>query len=239
MDSRSCRWCPEKAERGDYLLGTVDSWLLYHLTGGEVFRTDLTNASRTQLLNISTLKWESALCSLFNVPVQALPEIAPSGSVFGSTQKVAGVPDGIPIVSMIGDSQAALFGETAFLPGMAKATYGTGTSVMINTGTIPVMAEGGLATAIAWQIADEVTYAIEGIIHTTGAAINWLKDGMMLIDDSSVPRCCLAVNPPTDATKPQKRNTAARRSRCFFAQKEQETQNGISSSSGIETSGSS
>lgn len=175
----------KKAERGDYLLGTVDSWLLYHLTGGEVFRTDLTNASRTQLLNISTLKWESALCSLFNVPVQALPEIAPSGSVFGSTQKVAGVPDGIPIVSMIGDSQAALFGETAFLPGMAKATYGTGTSVMINTGTIPVRAEGGLATAIAWQIADEVTYAIEGIIHTTGAAINWLKDGMMLIDDSS------------------------------------------------------
>lgn len=174
----------EKAERGDYLLGTVDTWLLYNLTGGAAFQTDLTNASRTQLLNIETLQWDSDLCLLFGVPVNALAEVRPSGDRFGVTRSVASVPDGIPIVSMIGDSQAALFGETAFLPGMAKATYGTGTSVMINTGAAPVRAEGGLATAIAWQVGDEVTYAIEGIIHTTGAAINWLKDGVMLIEES-------------------------------------------------------
>ena len=124
----------EKAERGDYLLGTVDTWLLYNLTGGAAFQTDLTNASRTQLLNIETLQWDSDLCLLFGVPVNALAEVRPSGDRFGVTHSVASVPDGIPIVSMIGDSQAALFGETAFLPGMAKATYGTGTSVMINTG---------------------------------------------------------------------------------------------------------
>lgn len=175
----------KKAERGDFLLGTVDSWLLYHLTGGTAFRTDLTNASRTQLLNISTLKWDSSLCSLFDVPVQALAEVGPSGHHFGATRGVAGMPDGIPVVAMIGDSQAALFGETAFQPGMAKATYGTGTSVMINTGPVAVKARGGLATAIAWQVGDEVAYAIEGIIHTTGAAINWLKDGVKLIGDSS------------------------------------------------------
>lgn len=175
----------QAAERGSLALGTVDSWLLYNLTGGRVHRTDVTNASRTQLLDIHKLTWDPDLCELFGVPRPALPELMPSGAEFGRTRGVPGVPDGLPILSMIGDSQAALFGETALEAGMAKVTYGTGSSVLIQTGARPVAPRGGLASTVAWQLGDETAYALEGIVHTTGEAVRWLRDGLGIIEDAA------------------------------------------------------
>lgn len=176
------------AAQGCLCLGTVDSWLLWHLTGGRVHATDVTNASRTQLMDLERRVWDEEMAGLVEVPLSALPEIVPSSGEVGRTHGVVGVPDGLPILSMIGDSQAALFGETAFWPGMAKATYGTGTSVLVNTGANPAPARAGLASTVAWQIGDRVSYALEGVIHTTGAAIQWLRDELGLIAD--VPETC-------------------------------------------------
>lgn len=173
------------ARQGSVALGTVDSWLLYKLTGGRQHRTDVTNASRTQLLDIHRLTWDSELCELFGVPERALPELMPSGAEFGRTRGVPGVPDGVPVLAMIGDSQAALFGEAALEPGMAKVTYGTGSSVLIQTGSKPLPPAGGLASTVAWQLGGETAYALEGIIHTTGAAVKWLRDGLGIIESAA------------------------------------------------------
>jgi glycerol kinase len=166
-----------RAARGELCVGTVDSWLLWKLTGGSVHACDVTNAARTQLFNIHALEWDTELADLFGVPLSVLPEVKPSGGVFGETVASSTLPAGVPIAAMIGDSHAALFGHAAFGAGVVKATYGTGSSLMAPTSTA-IESHHGLSTTIAWareSLAD-VTYALEGNIYATGAAVAWLAD---------------------------------------------------------------
>lgn len=167
----------QRAARGEVCFGTVDSWLLWNLTGGAVHACDVTNAARTQLFNIHSLVWDSELAALFEVPIAALPEVKPSGGSFGETIALKTLPAGVPVAGMIGDSHAALFGHGAFDPGPVKATYGTGSSLMAPTRTA-VESRHGLSTTIAWarDRLDNVTYALEGNIYATGAAVAWLAD---------------------------------------------------------------
>lgn len=173
----------ERAARGDICIGTVDSWLLWNLTGGAAHACDLTNASRTQLLNLDALAWDAELADVFGVPLAALPELRPSASIFGRTAESCGLPGGIPIASMIGDSHAALFGHGVFAPGVVKATYGTGSSLMAPTAA-PVRSRHGLSTTIAWA-RERVTYALEGNIYATGAAVAWLAQLLALQDGAA------------------------------------------------------
>ncbi len=166
-------------------LGTVDSWLLWNLTQGQSYVTDVTNASRTQLMNIYTLRWDERLCEIFGVPSALLPAIKQSGDRFGTTRGLPDIPDGIPILAMIGDSQAALFGEGALKEGMGKVTYGTGSSVLLNIGSKATKGKEGLGLAVAWQLGDQVTYAVEGIIHATGAGIEWLGNSLGFFSDAA------------------------------------------------------
>ena len=172
-------------------LGTIDSWLVWKLTGGAAHVTDPSNASRTMLFDIRSLQWSRPLCDLFDIPMNALPEVRPSSGRFGVTAASAGVPAGIPISGIAGDQQAALFGQACFSPGMAKNTYGTGSFVLLNVGdTCPQPAEGMLTT-VAWTLADgphaehKVTYALEGAIFVTGAAVQWLRDGLQVIESAA------------------------------------------------------
>ena len=167
-------------------LGTIDSWLIWNLTGGESHVTDVTNASRTMLYDIVDRRWSDTLCELLHVPIDALPEVRPSSGRFGVTSDACGAPAGIPISGVAGDQQAALFGQACFEPGMAKNTYGTGSFVLLNVGpTCPPPTEGMLTT-IAWELSDgTVAYALEGAIFVTGAAIQWLRDGIDVIDDAA------------------------------------------------------
>ena len=165
-----------RAEQGQLCLGTMDSWVLWNLTGGRVHACDLTNASRTQLLDIHRLNWGEDLLALFEVPRVALPEVRPSRADFGTSVATGRLPAGVPIRSMIGDSHAALFGQAGFRPGTVKATYGTGSSLMTPTAT-PILSEHGLSTTIAWALdKEQVTYALEGNISVTGAAVQWLGE---------------------------------------------------------------
>ncbi len=170
----------------DLALGTIDAWLIWNLTGGDVFATDVTNASRTMLCDIRTRTWDEDLCGLLGVPIGALPRIVPSSGRIGTTSEASGVPAGIPISGVAGDQQAALFGQACVTPGMAKNTYGTGSFVLLNVGeTCPPPTEGMLTT-VAWTLADGTThYALEGAIFVTGAAIQWLRDGLGIIDDAA------------------------------------------------------
>jgi glycerol kinase len=170
----------------DLALGTIDTWLIWNLTGGETFATDVTNASRTMLYDIVERRWSEELCDLLHVPLAALPDVRPSSGRFGVTSDRRGAPAGIPVSGVAGDQQAALFGQACFEPGMAKNTYGTGSFVLLNVGeTCPPPAEGMLTT-IAWELADgTVAYALEGAIFVTGAAIQWLRDGLGIIDDAA------------------------------------------------------
>jgi glycerol kinase len=167
----------------DLALGTVDSWILWNLTGGDVHATDPSNASRTMLFDIRSLEWSAELCDLLHVPIAALPTVMPSSGRFGTTSDRCGVRAGIPVSGIAGDQQAALFGQACFEPGMAKNTYGTGSFVLLNVGpTCPAPSEGMLTT-VAWTLADgTVAYALEGAIFVTGAAIQWLRDGLGIID---------------------------------------------------------
>ena len=170
----------------DLALGTIDSWLIWNLTGGQVHATDPTNASRTMLFDIRTLRWSADLCDLFGVPASALPSVQPSSGRFGLTSRAAGCPDGIPIAGVAGDQQAALFGQACFTPGMAKNTYGTGSFVLLNVGASCPAPTEGMLTTVAWQLADgSVAYALEGAIFVTGAAIQWMRDGLGLITSAS------------------------------------------------------
>lgn len=162
-----------RAESGEVCLGTVDSWLLYKLTGGQVHACDMTNASRTLLFNLRTLDWDDQLLALFGIPRQALPEVQPSAGQFACTAATGSLPAGVPIAGVIGDSHAALVGHACFAPGGVKATYGTGSSVMTPIAT-PVLSQRGLSTTIAWSRHGETTYALEGNIYSTGATIQWL-----------------------------------------------------------------
>ncbi|MGI8754597.1 MAG: glycerol kinase GlpK [Acidimicrobiales bacterium] len=173
-------------------LGTVDSWLLWKLTGGEVHATETSNASRTMLFDIAALAWSDELCDLFGVPGAALPEVRPSSGRFGVTHESSGLPGGLPISGIAGDQQAALFGQACFEPGAAKNTYGTGSFVLMNVGsTCPDPVEG-LLTTVAWTIPDPAAadgvrtdYAFEGAIFSTGSAIQWLRDGLGVIDHAA------------------------------------------------------
>jgi len=170
----------------DLAIGTIDSWLLWNLTGGTVHATDPSNASRTMLFDIRTLQWSPAMCDLFGVPIDALPTVLPSSGRFGVTAERDGLPGGVPISGIAGDQQAALFGQACFEPGMAKNTYGTGSFVLLNVGPTCPPPAAGMLTTVAWSLADgTVAYALEGAIFVTGAAVQWLRDGLGVITSAS------------------------------------------------------
>ncbi|HEX7474606.1 MAG TPA: glycerol kinase GlpK, partial [Dehalococcoidales bacterium] len=175
----------KRAEQGELLFGTVDSWLVWNLTGGRVHVTDYTNASRTQLFNIHTLQWDKELLAIFDIPEAMLPAVKPSSQVYGETEAGLLGSYALPIAAIAGDQQASLFGQACFKPGQAKNTYGTGSFVMQNTGSSPVLSKQGLVTTIAWGIGEGVTYALEGSIFVTGAAIQWLRDGLKIIETAA------------------------------------------------------
>ena len=162
-------------------LGTVDSWLLHKMTGGKVFKTDYSNASRTQLFNIKRLAWDAEICAAFGIPIDALADVTFSDSFFGTTDFDGTFEIEIPIYSMLGDSHAALFGQGCHTAGLAKATYGTGSSIMLNTGDKVFDVAQGLASTIAWGMNGKISYALEGNINYTGASISWLKDDLKFI----------------------------------------------------------
>ena len=171
----------ERAEKGELLFGTVDTWLIWRLTKGKVHVTDYSNASRTMLFNIKDLCWDEEILKELNIPRCMLPEVKPSSCVYGSTDYFGGE---VKIAGAAGDQQAALFGQTCFNAGEAKNTYGTGCFLLMNTGEKPVFSKNGLVTTIAWGIDGKVNYALEGSIFVAGAAIQWLRDEMRLIDSS-------------------------------------------------------
>jgi glycerol kinase len=175
----------ERAERGELAFGTVDSALLWKLTSGTVHATDVTNASRTLLMNLTTRAWDDELLALFGVPRQVLPEIRPSAGEFGRTKGVRGLPDGIPIAGIAGDQQAAMVGQACFAEGEAKCTYGTGAFLLMNAGPKPVTSQHGLLGTVAWQIGDQVAYALEGSAFVAGAVVQWLRDGLGIIRQSA------------------------------------------------------
>ncbi len=166
----------QKLHDGDALIGTIDSYLLYRLTNGRCFATDQTNASRTLLFDINKLAWDAELCHLFGVPLAALPEVRDSNAHFGETDFAGLLPRPLPIVGVMGDSQAALLAQRCFAPGMAKVTFGTGSSVLLNIGREVAYSPKGIVTAVAWVIDGQPVYAFEGIINFTGATIAWLRD---------------------------------------------------------------
>ena len=174
----------ERAEKGDLLFGTIDSWLIWKLTGGSSHVTDYSNASRTMCFNIHSLEWDKEILSILEIPEQMLPEVKASGSHLGTTDpELTEVP--IPITGAAGDQQAALFGQACFEPGQAKNTYGTGCFLLMNTGEKPIFSKNGLVTTIAWGFNGKVNYALEGSIFTAGAAVQWLRDELMLIKSAS------------------------------------------------------
>lgn len=173
----------EKADRGDLLFGTVETWLIWKLTGGTVHVTDYSNASRTMMFNINTLDWDDEILAELDIPRSMLPEVKPSSCIYGYTDPTF-FGGSIPIAGAAGDQQAALFGQTCFYPGEAKNTYGTGCFLLMNTGEKPVFSRNGLVTTIAWGLDGKITYALEGSIFVAGAAVQWLRDEMRLIDSS-------------------------------------------------------
>ena len=175
----------ERAERGELAFGTIDTWLLWYLTGGQAHVTDYTNASRTMLFNIDTLTWDDDLLDLLRVPKSVLPKVQPSGSIFGRTQNILPLPDGIPIAGIAGDQQSALFGQLCTRTGMAKNTYGTGCFLMLNTGDQRVHSKSGLLTTLACGLDQRPVYALEGSVFIAGAAVQWLRDGLHLINTAA------------------------------------------------------
>ena len=173
----------EKAEAGDLLFGTVETWLIWKLTKGKVHVTDYSNAARTMLFNINTLEWDDEILEELGIPKSMLPQARPSSEVYGMADESYFGKE-IPIGGAAGDQQAALFGQTCFTAGEAKNTYGTGAFLLMNTGTKPVFSDNGLITTIAWGLDGEVNYALEGSIFVAGAAIQWLRDEMRLVDSS-------------------------------------------------------
>jgi len=174
----------KRAERGELLFGTVDSWIIWNLTGGKVHVTDYSNAARTMLFNIHTLQWDKDLLAMLNIPAAILPEVLPSSYVYGETiTNIFGST--LPICGIAGDQQAALFGQACYEVGNAKNTYGTGCFILMNTGSQPVISQKGLLTTIAWGIESKITYALEGSVFVSGAAIQWLRDELNLIPSAA------------------------------------------------------
>ena len=174
----------ERAEAGKLRFGTVDSWLVWQLTKGEVHITDVTNASRTMLFNINTLKWDEEMLSLLGIPASMLPEVRSSSEVYGHTKTTIFAHE-VPIAGIAGDQQSALFGQMCTAPGSVKNTYGTGCFLLMNTGTKPILSKNKLLTTIAWKIGDTVNYALEGSIFVGGSVVQWLRDGLGIIRSSS------------------------------------------------------
>ena len=173
----------ERAEKGELLFGTVETWLIWKLTKGEVHVTDYSNASRTMLFNINTLQWDDEILKELNIPKCMLPDVKPSSCIYGKTD-LSYLGGSIPIAGAAGDQQAALFGQTCFSAGEAKNTYGTGCFMLMNTGEKPVFSQNGLVTTIAWGLDGKVNYALEGSIFVAGASIQWLRDEMRMIDSA-------------------------------------------------------
>ncbi|MFM9910466.1 MAG: glycerol kinase GlpK [Chitinophagaceae bacterium] len=174
----------EKAAKGQLAFGTVDSWLTWKLSGGKIHVTDVSNASRTMLLNIHTCEWDDDLLKLFNIPASVLPTVKPSSCIYGNTEAVIKHAN-IPIAGMAGDQQSALFGQLCTQPGMVKNTYGTGCFMLMNTGNQPIPSKNNLLTTVAWKIGNNVTYALEGSVFIGGAVVQWLRDGLHIIRNSS------------------------------------------------------
>ena len=173
------------AEKGDAAIGTIDTFLTWRLTGGVAHVTDVSNASRTLLMGLESLAWDHELLDVLEIPPAVLPAIRASSEVYGVTKGLSVLPDGIPVAGMAGDQQAALFGQACFEPGMAKCTYGTGSFMLWNTGTQIVPSRNRLLTTVAWKLGDEVNYALEGSCFISGAAVQWLRDGLGIIKKSS------------------------------------------------------
>ena len=173
-----------RAERGELLFGTIDSWLIYRLTGGRVHATDPSNASRTMLFNIHTMEWDEELLRLFDIPARMLPTVLPSSGLFGYTDKRLFGGE-IPIAGVAGDQQAALFGQCCFAAGDAKNTYGTGGFLLMNTGNTAILPNQGLLSSVGWQIGREVSYVLEGSVFVCGAVVQWLRDGLGLIQNAA------------------------------------------------------
>lgn len=174
----------ERAEKSELLFGTIDTWLLWKLTGGAVHVTDYSNASRTMLFNIKDLKWDDEILKVLNIPKEMLPEARPNSEVYGKTKDYHFYGSEVPVSGMVGDQQAALFGQMAFEPGMVKNTYGTGAFIVMNTGEEPQLSENNLLTTIGYGINGKVHYALEGSIFVAGSAIQWLRDAMKLVDSA-------------------------------------------------------
>lgn len=174
----------ERAERGELLFGTIDSWLIWKLSGGKAHVTDYTNAARTLMFNIHELKWDEELLDILGVPQSMLPEVKSSSEVYAKTVDYHFFGENIPISGIAGDQSAALFGQACFEKGMVKNTYGTGCFILMNTGEEAVTSENGLLTTIAWGIDGKVEYALEGSIFVAGSAVQWLRDGVKLLDDA-------------------------------------------------------
>jgi glycerol kinase len=175
----------QKAEAGELAFGTIDSFLVHRLSGGAVHVTDPSNASRTMLYDIRRRAWSAELCEMLRVPQQMLPEVKPSAAIYATTRGVPGLPDGIPLAGMAGDQQAALCGQLCLDAGMAKCTYGTGAFLLMQTGSQRVESRHGLLTTVAWQVGDDYCYALEGAVFIAGAAVQWLRDGLGIIEKVS------------------------------------------------------
>jgi glycerol kinase len=174
-----------KAEAGDLCFGTMDTWLVFKMTGHASHVTDVSNASRTLLMGLESLSWDEHLLKLFEVPHAVLPRIAGSAELYGLTRGMKSLPDGVPISGMAGDQQAALFGQACFTPGESKCTYGTGAFLLMNVGHAPVASKSGLLTTVGWKVDGVTTYALEGSAFVAGAAVQWLRDSLGLIKKSS------------------------------------------------------
>lgn len=190
----------EKAVAGEICLGTIDSWLVYKLTEEHTFCTDYSNASRTQLMNLETLAWDEEICELFRIPVKALAKIYDSNAVFGYTTMEGLFETPVPICGVLGDSHGALFGQGCLKPGMIKATYGTGSSLMMNVGEKPLHSTHGLVTSLAWGIDGKVNYVLEGNLNYTGAVTTWLKDDLKLIESAQETQALAEIANPKDTT---------------------------------------
>ncbi|MDX9724140.1 MAG: glycerol kinase GlpK, partial [Myxococcota bacterium] len=174
-----------RAERGELCFGTIDCFLLNRLTGGDVHVTDVSNASRSSLMELESCEWDEELLELFDVPSAMLPEIRGNAEIYGRTKGVPGLPDGIPIGGMAGDQQAALFGQLCFDVGDAKCTFGTGAFLLMNTGSQPVRSSRGMLSTVGWRLGTQTTYALEGSAFVAGAVVQWLRDGLQFFTNAA------------------------------------------------------
>ncbi|MEO1781851.1 glycerol kinase GlpK [Enterococcus diestrammenae] len=188
----------ERAEKGELLFGTIDTWLLWKLTNGKAHKTDYTNASRTMLFNIHELTWDEEILDLLNIPKSLLPEVCSNSEIYGYTEDFLFYGKKIPIAGMAGDQQAALFGQQAFEKGMVKNTYGTGAFIVMNTGSTPIPSKTGLLTTIAYGLDGEVCYALEGSIFVAGSSIQWLRDGLRLFTNAAESEAYASRVPDSD-----------------------------------------